>query len=123
MPFNEEEFRIKIRESVNRLAMKEKNKSDKIFYTQLSKGRRYEKHKDKPKIMMNNCRQYLEFMENYILDALKEDNNAMKSAEQKNLQQSVANEDDKIEEDRQAEDIADSYTSDYREDSIRKLTQ
>ena len=56
MPFNEEEFRIKIRESVNRLAMKEKNKSDKIFYTQLSKGRRYEKHKDKPKIMMNNCR-------------------------------------------------------------------
>lgn len=122
LPFSEEEFRIKIKECVNRLAFKEKNKSDKIFYTQLSKGRRYEKLKDKPKNMLNNCRQYLDFMENYILDAVKEDNEAMKNAEKKNRQQQAI-EDDKIEEEGLEEDNAESYTSDYREDSNRKTSQ
>lgn len=74
LPFSEEEFRTKIRESVNRLEMKERNKSDKIFYTQLSKSRRYEKLKDKPKNMMSNCRTYLELMERYILDSIQEHN-------------------------------------------------
>ena len=128
-PFSEEEFRVKVRESVNRLAMKEKNKSDKIYYTQLSKGRRDERMKDKPKIMMSNCRQYLEFMENYILDAIKEDNQKIKDAETNKAQQarkrsaasSAAehhqNEDDGgviIEEDVvQEEDNAESFFSAY----------
>lgn len=41
---------------MNRLAMKERNKSEMIFYTHLSKTRRCEKLKEKSKNMQNNCR-------------------------------------------------------------------
>ena len=60
-------------------------------------------------------------MESYILDKVKEDNEAMKNAEKKN-RQNQAIEEDRIEEEGLAEENAESYTSDYREDSIRKTT-
>ena len=81
IPFSEEEFRMKVKESVNRLHYKEMNKSDKVYYTHLSKGRRVEKLQDKPKNMFNNCRAYLEFMESYIMDAVKENNLAVQDSE------------------------------------------
>ena len=60
-------------------------------------------------------------MESYILDAIKEDNEVIKSAEKKNRQQQTLEDDNKIAEE---EDNAESYMSDYREDSsIRKESQ
>ena len=73
-PLTEQEFRIKIRESANRIQIQEKGFREKIFYSQLDPSRRCERSKDKPKLMLKNCRQYLEFMENYILGVIKDFN-------------------------------------------------
>ena len=49
-PISETEFRTKIRESANRIQIKEKGNHDKIFYSQLDTSRRCEKLKEKPSI-------------------------------------------------------------------------
>lgn len=65
---------MKVRESANRLFMKEKGHAENIFYTHLSKNRRCEKPSSKPVTMLRNCRQYLEYMESYIINVVKQKN-------------------------------------------------
>ena len=68
--------------------MKDKNNGDnKIFYTQLSKSRRCEKAKDRPTNQLKNCRQYLDFMESYIIKAVKEFNKEVQDKERAKQQQ------------------------------------
>eukprot|EP00354_Favella_ehrenbergii_P007155 CAMPEP_0170458848 /NCGR_PEP_ID=MMETSP0123-20130129/5695_1 /TAXON_ID=182087 /ORGANISM="Favella ehrenbergii, Strain Fehren 1" /LENGTH=143 /DNA_ID=CAMNT_0010723161 /DNA_START=722 /DNA_END=1153 /DNA_ORIENTATION=- len=74
-PFSEEEFRMKVRESRNKIERKEKGTADRIFYTHLSKSRcGYDHGKERPDFVLKNCRKYLDFMEKYIIDAVKEKN-------------------------------------------------
>lgn len=72
----EVEFRAKIRKVANKLNHKEEA-NHKIFYTHMSQSRRMESVKDKPVNQLRNCRQYLDFMENYIHDLVKEHNKKM----------------------------------------------
>jgi len=73
--------------------MKERGFCEKIYYTHLSRARREQRAKDKPVIMLRNCRQYLDFMENYILDVVKQNN-------QDNMQRSTKNTERSDEEER-----------------------
>lgn len=72
--FVELQFREKVRKCANRVHCKDQLGDQRIFYTQLSKSRRNEKPKDKPVTQLKNCRQYLDFMESYILGVVKEHN-------------------------------------------------
>ncbi len=54
--FSEDIFRMKVKESVNRLQIKEKGKAEKIFYTHLSTSRRADNAKEKFLVMQRNCR-------------------------------------------------------------------
>ena len=54
--FSEDEFRLKVKESVNRLQIKEKGQAEKIFYTHLSTSRRADNAKEKFLVMQRNCR-------------------------------------------------------------------
>ena len=49
-PITENEFRDKVRESVNRIHIIEKGCQEKIYYSQLDTSRRCEKIKDKPHV-------------------------------------------------------------------------
>lgn len=65
---------MKVRESRNKIERLEKGKADKIYYTHLGKSRYNFRGKEKPDVILKNCRRYLDFMERYILDAVKEKN-------------------------------------------------
>ena len=73
-PFSEEDFRMKVRESRNKIERQEKGTADRIFYTHLSKSRRGDPGKERPDLVLKNCRRYLDFMEKYVIDAVKEKN-------------------------------------------------
>ena len=73
-PFTEEDFRMKVRESRNKLERKESGLADRVFYTHLSKTRQNVLGKEKPEVLLKNCRRYLDFMEQFIIDAVKERN-------------------------------------------------
>ena len=81
-PYNEVEFRTKIREAVLKLRNQENGFVEQIFYTQLDPSRRCEGEKDKSYHMLKNCRQYLELMEKYILNAVKDFNMEFKAKEE-----------------------------------------
>lgn len=65
---------MKVRESRNKIERQEKGTADRIFYTHLSKSRRNDQGKERPDIVLKNCRRYLDFMEKYVIDAVKEKN-------------------------------------------------
>lgn len=65
---------MKVQDSRNKIAIKEKGLSEKIYYGHLSRSRRGDRGKEKPDIVLKNCRRYLDFMEKYIIDAVKDKN-------------------------------------------------
>ena len=65
---------MKVRESRIKIERKEKGTAERIFYTHLSKSRRNVGGKEKPEVINKNCRRYLDFMEAYIIDAVKQRN-------------------------------------------------
>lgn len=80
-PFDEVEFKLKIREAVLRLRDQESGYVEQIFYTQLDPSRRSENTQQKPSLMLKNCRQHLELMEKYIQSAVKDFNSEFKARE------------------------------------------
>lgn len=65
---------MKVRESRIKLERKDKGTADRIFYSHLSKSRSNTSGVEKPEALLKNCRRYLDFMEQYIIDAVKEKN-------------------------------------------------
>lgn len=69
---------MKVQACRNKLLQREKGQNQKIYYSHLSRMR-YNRGNDKLEVVLKNCRKYLDFMETYISEIVKENNSVPSS--------------------------------------------